>query len=362
MDGILASIILPPSRDLLSLLDVCYMLTLVVYIPFFALTVGCMLISIFYRLTAGEDEFKNEFARELLLQIFPERHYGILYGAVPVFTVAVVYAQSLYNAEIHVVHFIFSGIITAFMGFYFFYKYRTTLRNEHLQNQVLGLENLPEAIKHSVEQQRGTTIYTCSWMMIFAPVFILLTAYQIIGSMEIVLHPEYWAATTSSWQFVIHVGFWWKFLFFLASCFAVSGAAILFFICKSYNNELSDEAAALAKKVGSSCGLYGAVLLPLLGLFYSFSMSVQAYSQSFVTITIVALFFIFLASARMAGAARALHRPRGSASAFVLIIIGLTLTSVGDTVAKKNATMQHTESILTDSGSTTTKHNTEESH
>lgn len=362
MDGILASIILPPSRDLLALLDVCYMLTLVVYIPFFALTVGSMLLSIFFRLTAGENDYKNEFARELLLQIFPERHYGILYGAVPVFTVAVVYAQSLYKAEIHVVEFIFSGILTAFAGFYFFYKYRTTLRNEHIQNQVLKLDNLPTSLRESVEQQKGTTVYTCSWMMILAPIFVLLTAYQIVGSMEIVLHPEYWASTTSSWQFVVHVGFWWKFLFFLASCFAVTGAAILFFICKSYNNHLSDEAASLAKAVGAGSGLYGAISLPLLGLFYSFSMSATAYSNTFVLVSIAALFFIFLASARMAGAARALHRPRGSTSAFVLIIIGLTLFSAGETVAKKNATMKHVDSILPVPSVTSSKNDTGDKH
>lgn len=356
MDGIIASIILPPSRDLLELLDVCYMLTLVVYMPFFALTVGSLILSIFYRLTAKGNEAKKEFSRELLLQIFPERHYGILYGAVPVFTVAVVYAQSLYKAEIHVVQFILTGIITAFLGFYFFYKYRTSLRNEHIQDQVIAVENLPKALLESIENQRGTTVYTASWMMIFAPLFILLAVYQIIGSMEIVLHPEYWASTISSWQFVIHTGFWWKFLFFLSFCFAITGAGILLLMCTKYES-LTDEAYTLAKTVGANCGLYGSALLPILGLFYAFSLSEAAFSKGFVVTTLVALVFIFLATARMSSAARAAHRRGGSVTAFAMLLIAMTISSLGDTIAKKNATMEHTESVL--SGTHTSHHKNE---
>ena len=345
MENILATIILPPTRNLLTLLDFCYAITLIIYLPFFAMTLGSLSLSIVYRLISDGNAPRKEFAREVLLQIFPERHYGILYGAIPVFTVIVVYAQSLYKADIHVVGFMFWGIVTTFAGYYFFYRYRSSLREEHLLDQVQKLDNIPRGLAEQIESRKATVKYTLSWMMIFAPVFIYWSAYLLIGAMEIVLHPKYWAETFSAWQFLTFAGFWWKFLFFLSACFAITGAAVLFFMCKQYD-KLSDETYELANVCGSFCGLYGATLLPILGLFYGFTISEAAYTDTFVHLTLSALFFLFLAVARLATAARSSHRRGGSSTAFVLIVIVFTLTSMGDTVAKKAATYKHTESVL----------------
>ncbi len=361
MDSILTTIILPPSRNLLTLLDFCYAITLIIYLPFFAMTVGSLTVSVFYRLISNGNPARREFARELLLQVFPERHYGMLYGAVPVFTIVVVYAQSLYKADIHVVGFMFWGLITTILGFYFFYRYRTSLREEHLLEQVENLENVPLALQEQVHSRKATVSYTLSWMMIFAPVFIYWSAYLMIGAMEVVLHPQHWAETYSSWQFLTFAGFWWKFLFFLSACFAVTGAGILFFMCKQYD-KLTDEGYELTKTCGSICGLYGAALLPILGLCYSFTLTDEAYSKSFVIFSIAALFFLFLATARLASAARASHRRGGSYTAFALIIIVFTLTSMGDTVAKKSATYQHTESVLNTDTKAKIENKTEETY
>lgn len=361
MDSILTTIILPPSRNLLTLLDFCYAITLIIYLPFFAMTVGSVTLSVFYRLISGNNPANREFAREILLQIFPERHYGILYGAVPVFTIVVVYAQSLYKADIHVVGFMFWGVITTFLGYYFFYRYRSCLREEHLLEQVEEIESAPVALLEQVRTRKSTVSYTLSWMMIFAPLFIYWSAYLIIGAMEVVLHPQHWAETVSSWQFLTFAGFWWKFLFFLSACFAVTGAGILFFMCQQYD-KLSDEAYELSKANGSVCGLYGGALLPLLGLFYSFSLSDAAYSKTFVVLTLVALFFLFLAVARLASAARSSHRRGGSYTAFVLLVIVFSLTSMGDAVAKKSATYSHTESVLGTANTKKTEAKTENNY
>ena len=74
MDSILTTIILPPSRNLLTLLDFCYAITLIIYLPFFAMTVGSLTLSVFYRLISGNNPARKEFAREILLQIFPEAY------------------------------------------------------------------------------------------------------------------------------------------------------------------------------------------------------------------------------------------------------------------------------------------------
>tara|TARA_B100000674_G_scaffold481550_1_gene482477 strand:- start:689 stop:1774 length:1086 start_codon:yes stop_codon:yes gene_type:complete len=345
MDSILATIILPPSRNLLTLLDFCYAITLIIYLPFFAMTVGSLTLSVFYRLISDGNPARKEFAREILLQIFPERHYGILYGAVPVFTVIVVYAQSLYKADIHVVGFMIWGIVTTFAGYYFFYRYRSSLREEHLLEQIQNLDNVPVGLAEQIEARKSTVKYTLSWMMIFAPVFMYWAAYLLIGAMEVVLHPSQWAKTFSAWQFLIFAGFWWKFLFFLSACFAISGAGVLFYMCKQYD-KLSDEGYELSKVCGSVCGLYGSALLPVLGLFYGFTISKAAYSDTYVHFTLGALFFLFFAVARLATAARSAHRRGGSTTAFALLIIVFSLTSMGDTVAKKSATYEHTESVL----------------
>ena len=157
------------------------------------------------------------------------------------------------------------------------------------------------------------------------------------------------------------VGFWWKFLFFLALCFAVTGAGILVFMCKQYD-KLSDEGYELAKTTGSLCGLYGAALLPILGLCYSATLTDAAYSKNFVMLSIAALFFLFLATARLAAVARASHRRGGSSTAFALIIIVFTLTSMGDAVAKKSATYKHTETVLSADKNAKIENKTEETY
>ncbi|MBT3784631.1 hypothetical protein HOF92_06615 [bacterium] len=348
MESILSTVIVQPNADMLLILEICFVVSLFLYIPFLCLSIGSLVLSLWYgRCGAKEVPGSHEFAREMLFKVLPERHYGFVYGVMPVLTILVVYAQSLYEAKIHVVGFFLASVFFAILGFHFLYKYRWSLRFRYFLSSVQG--GLPESrpeIKDLHGGYEGTNGYVRVVSGGLALFFLLLSMYQLTGAMNTVLYPKYWDSTVSSFYFLGNVGFWIKYSLMLCCCFAVSGAGILYFLLKG-NDDLSEDAYCLAKSCGSLIGLYATLCIPVFGLLYVCSLPLSAYSMGVTCCALTSLFFLFLTCARLSSMAQSTDRRSGSSMAFFLLVIALGLVSVGDNVARENATSEHTQKILT---------------
>ena len=257
MQSILSTVIIRPTPDLLIILEFCFVVSLFLLIPFLSIAIGSLVLSMWYGRRGAKDlPGHHEFARELLFKVLPDRHYGFVFGVIPLFTVLVVYAQTLYNADIYVVGFFLAAVISAILGFYFLYKYRWSLRFDYfLSSAKQSLSASDSSVQSMAEDYASTNSYVKGITGGVALFFLLLTIYQLIGSTSTVLNPELWASTKSSFYFVASIPFWWKFTFMLACSFGVTGAAILYFLLDK-NSELSDEAFRVGKSCGSVVGLY----------------------------------------------------------------------------------------------------------
>jgi len=357
MNSILSSVIVRPTADLLIILELCFVVSLFFFIPFLCISIGSLILSLWYgRCGAKDVPGSHEFAREILFKVLPDRHYGFIYGVIPLFTVLVVYAQTLYKADIHVVGFFLMAVFCSIVGFHFLYKYRWSIRFRYFLASIEGpLAESKSPVQNLHGDYAGTNGYTRVLSGGFALVFLLLAMYQFLGAMDTVLHPDQWATTKSSFYFLGSIPFWLRYSFLLSCCFAVTGAAILYFLLKD-NNELSEDGYRVAKTCGANVGLYGTLCVPLFGLFYTWSLPASAYSESIFCYALYALILLFIASARLASAAQRSDRRSGSSMAFFLIVIALCFSSVGDNIARENATASHTQKILTQEGGSSTEH------
>jgi len=352
MESVLSQVIVQPTADMLLILKLCFVVSLFLYIPFLCLSIGSLILSLWYGSCAKKNVAgSHEFAREMLFKLLPDRHYGYVYGVMPVFTILVVYAQSLYSAKIHVVGFFLAAVLYSIFGFYFLYKYRWSMRFRHFLSSI-G-ENLSESkpemreLHAGYEGLNGYVRPICGGLGL---TFLLLAMYQLVGAMNTVLHPGEWDSTVSSFYFLGNVAFWLKYSLMLSCCFAVTGAGILYFLLKG-NESLSEDGFRVAKSVGAYSGLYGTMLIPVFGLCYNWALPADAYSQSMLCYALFTLFFLLVASARLASAAQTADRRSGSTMAFVLLVIALGFASVGDNAAREQATYEHTQKILAESAS-----------
>jgi hypothetical protein len=351
MESLLSKIIVEPDANLLILLKICLVGTLVIYIPFLAMSFGALILSIYHGLMGygDSDSVHHEVSREIMLRLFPERHYGILYGVFPLFTIMVVYAQSLYGAKISVVSFFAASVFFAFLGYYFLYKYRHALEfSDFLSSIQETVEQPSSKLKEYLSGYEGRNAYLHLLSGGLALFFVSLAIYQLVGAMDTVLHTADWASTTSSFYFFASPSFWLKSCLVILTCFSMAGAGILCFLCRD-NESLSDEAFVVAKTTASFTGLYATMLLPLFGFFYHWSLPGEAYSYAIICYAGTALFFLLLASARMASAAHSAERRTGSTTAFIFTVLALVFVSVSDNTARENATEEHTHSILSGS-------------
>lgn len=252
MEGIVSKIILSPSAELLQLLKVCFIITMILYIPFLTMTIGGLISALsFDLLSDGPDCPRKEIARVTLQKLFPARHYGMIYGVIPIFTVLVVYAQSLYGAPVNVFSFFLTAAFAGLAGFYCFYKYRDSLQFAYFTHKVQGsMEKAPYEVKEMAQDYHDSSNYTSFFGATLSLFFLLWSSYMFIGGMDSVLHPQQWSEITSGWHFVVSASFWFKYLFFLSACMAVGSAAMLMFMLKKYDC-LSDEAYSQAKAYAS---------------------------------------------------------------------------------------------------------------
>lgn len=347
MEGIVSKIILPPSAELLQLLKVCFIITMILYIPFLTMTIGGLISALSFDLMSdGPDCPRKEIARVTLQKLFPARHYGMIYGVIPIFTVLVVYAQSLYGAPVNVFSFFLTAAFAGLIGFYCFYKYRDSLQFSYFTHKVQGsMEKATYEVKEMAQEYHDSSNYTSFFGAALSLVFLLWSSYMFIGGMDSVLHPQQWSEITSGWHFVVSASFWFKYCFFLSACMAVGSAAMLMFMLKKYDC-LSDEAYSQAKAYASYCGLYATLCMPLFALLYAAALPSEAFSARIVLYMLFALVLLFLAAARFSTAAFSAQRRGGSYTAFVLLVLALMFTTVSDNVAKQNATQQHTVKVL----------------
>ena len=357
MNSILSTVIVRPTPDILIILKFCFVVSLFLVIPFLSIAIGSLVLSMWFGRKGAKDiPGHHEFAREILFKVLPDRHYGFVFGVIPLFTVLVVYAQTLYHAEIHVVGFFLASVLSAILGFYFLYKYRWSLRFDFFLDsarEALSSSNSPA--RSIGDDYASTNAYTRSITGGVALLFLLLSIYQLVGSMSTVLNPDLWASTKSSFFFVANIPFWWKFTFMMACSSAVTGAAILYFLLDK-NGDLSDEAFRVGKSCGSVIGLYGCLLVPLIGLLYHWSLPGSAYSSNMFLYGVLGLVCLLIAAGNLASEARESDRRSGSSLAFVFVVLALCFNSIGDNISRENATASHTHKILFEEDGSVSKH------
>ncbi len=316
---------LPPTREHLELLRYLLMLASLIHFPYVGIVIGSTSLSLVLNLR-DKDEANAAYARvakSLMEMAMPSRTAALVFGVLPLPVLWIVYGEWFVQSAVNTMHLVPVGALIVVAGLVILMAYRGTIhpggRNSTM-NIALG----------------GTGLAA-----------ILLGTYVLFGSITRFFDPEKWflhhhaARTLASWNVI------WRYFLFIAASLSITGGAILFFFFQWPGRARSadDEESRFIKNLGAGVAIGGAVLFPIFGFFYLFTLPIAALSGELYWMGAVELGVLFVISAY---AYRAVLSPvpRFGARAFVLFLVVFSLMIVADQISLVNATREHIAGLV----------------
>lgn len=327
-------IVLPPTREHLELLRYLLMLASLVHFPFLGITMGSTMLSLLFNLQDkdGGNPTRARVAKRLMNMAMPSRAAVFVFGVLPLPVLWVVYGQWFVHSSVNTMHLVPVGALVVVAGLIMLLGYRGTLSpagGNSVMNIGLGAAGL---------------------------MTLLLGTYVLFGSVTRFFDPEKWflhhhaVRTLTSWNVI------WRYLLFVAASLSITGGAILFFFFRwpgsarkageaGEAEETEGAEERFIKNLGAGVIMGGAVLFPVLGFFYLFTLPVVSLSRELYWIGAAALGALFVISVY---AYRAVLSPvpRFGVRAFVLFLVVFALMIVGDQIALVNATREHIAGLV----------------
>lgn len=316
--------VIPPTAQHMALLEFLGVVIYAIHLPYIGMVIGSTAVAMW--LTFSDHEIPNpRFARlagDLIDTVLGSRFPMLVLGVMPLFVLPFIYGQWFVGAPLAPIKYIVFSIPGVVVAFVILGLYRGSFAERkanfylHLGLGTLGLGAL------------------------MASYFVLLSTVARLQD------PEKWFRLKNLLILLLNWNVIWKFLFFVHLAFAVTGAAILFFLLRwSRDKALTDpEYAAFARRFGAGLGLAFVMALPVFYLFYVFtSPDIVFDNLNYLIATAVVLVSMLIAYAFF-GALKS-REPRFGATTFVLFIMVFVLAGSFDLRAMANANREHARMI-----------------
>jgi cytochrome c len=312
--------IIPSSAEHLKLLEFLAVVTYAIHLPYMALLIGSTAVAMW--LTFSDHEIPNpRFARlaEDLIQTFLTRRIPMLVlGVLPILVLPFIYAQWFVGAALVPLQYLFLPIPGVIVGLALLVLYaRSFTERATNYNLHMGLGTL------------GVGLLKVSYLVLLATV----ARFH---------DPEKWFRIKDLVILLLNWNVIYKFLFFMHLAFAITGAAILFFLFRWSNRGLSGDPdyATFARRFGAGLGLAFCFALPVFNLLYVFT-SPDVVFDSTVYLLATAVTFVCMITAYAFIASLRSRQPRYGATTFTLFILVFVLSGTFDLRAMANANREH---------------------
>ncbi|MGE5804996.1 MAG: c-type cytochrome [Ignavibacteria bacterium] len=339
------------------------------FIPFIGIVLGGAALSLFYR-SKGLKEKNNlylKFSRDLIETLTINKSIGIILGLAPLLTAAVIYSQLLHTAGTSVTLYLLISFVLTCIGLILIYTYRYSLSFTELFNAISesvdlskGKEISDQVSKFSSGSQRLSIKSGRYGLGILIIALWIFTSAAAIAS-----YPEQWGESN-----LLKLMFSWnvfsKFMTFLASSLAFTGAAVLFSFFWWEGGRLapawrahqskSDSAgestqggknldnlySEFARNAGIRITFSGALLVPLFMFINILSLPGSALSGGVFGYSAIALVLIFFAY-NLLYAMFKYSNAKFSGQLFFVMLFSILALIVKDQLAMSNATKLQTE-------------------
>lgn len=316
--------IIPPTATHLKLLEFLAVVTYTIHLPYIALVIGSTAVSMW--LTFSDHEIPEpRFARlagDLVGMGLGSRVPMLVLGVMPLFVLPFVYGQWFVGALHFPLKYIVLPIPGVILGFVLLGLYRTSFRERARRFHL-----------HMALGTGGLALLAGSY-------FVLLSA--VIRLQD----PEKWFRLKNVAILVLNWNVIWKFLLFLHLGFALTGAAILFFVLRWRGREgvTDSDYASFARRFGAGLGLAFCFAVPVFNLFYVFTSPDVVFDSTVYALGAAVTVLTMIIAYAFVGALRS-GRPRFGATTFSLFILVFVLSSTFDVRSMANANREHARLI-----------------
>jgi cytochrome c len=316
--------IIPPTAQHMSLLEFLAVVTFSIHLPYVAMVIGSTAVSMW--LTLSDHELPTpRFARlagDLIENALGNRLAMLILGVMPLFVFPFIYGQwfvGAAGAPLKYLVFVIPGVIAGFVLLALYRRSFAARKSSFAVHMGLGTLGLGA----------------------------LLASYFVLLSVVARLHdPEKWFRLKNLAILLLNWNVIWKFLFFVHIAFAITGAAILFFMLRWSRERVTGdpEYATFARKFGAGLGLAFCLALPVFYLFYVYTSPDVVFDNTNYLLATSVVFVSMLIAYGFIGALRA-REPRFGATTFSLFIIVFALAGSFDLRAMANANREHARGI-----------------
>jgi mono/diheme cytochrome c family protein len=253
-------------------------LVLLIHLPFIGTMIGGSVLSVLFHLAGNRNgnSLHTRFARDLMEIVPLNPGVGLVFGALPLATLAIMYMQLIRKPAVAQAGFWPAGLALALLGLLSLYLYRMILSSE---STPWTLQVVPGAVA------AGSLI--AAYLLLISGAGLLLNPEKSLLD----LHP---LTALLSWNQLAGS------LLFLALSFAVTGGAILLLVHQASATRTSEDAYnRFVRKTGTATALSSLMLIPIALVYYLFSLHVAAASTATYVLAAMTVLIALFACLRL---------------------------------------------------------------
>jgi len=338
-----SSLILQPSEDLVLLLDILKAVTLIVFLPGLGVIIGSASVAFVFGCLgrqSGDQKYISG-AHKILSKMQLSSGLNFLFTSVPILSLALIYAQTLYGTESQIGVALLVTFLLAMLSTYFLNRYIYDVEQEVHASKVLEHLNITspagKAMASEVAHHKEAHAQTQGLHGSFGIVGLMLASLFAFACMDVVFHPAKWENFTIV-TLLLSVSMWAQWFGFICMGFTLTGAGFMIL----FRNDPECECLG---KLGE-CFAWGFGLsLPLLSLATAFTLPDATWSLGLSILSILGVGSLTLALVNISGS-----QSRGilASGFFVLVCLLFTTTTeaVKLTLVFRNATHDHLQKVM----------------
>ena len=340
---VLNNIALPQSTGHFHLLLFIFNLVGAVFVPYLALLLGSMVTARMAerQARAGGALYGLRLAKDLVDMVLPSKGVFIFLAVLPALSMVFVYAQVLQATPAIATGVAALGVLFLAGAGVALFSYRHTFELEGLFHSLgPALEHRPE--RESLNRFEKSTLASHERGGRYGIIFLLLSAFLLMGAFAIAVNPEQWPAIGSLLDFVLSGTVWLQFFLIAAASGGMCGAGMLFFLLDPERHIADPESdyGLLIRTLAVRMLTVALLPLPVLVVLQVASLPLIALSGWVYALAGIAI-LLLLASLQFTYALVKRFRALYPAVAFAMLVLALVALVTKDQVAMHAATKEH---------------------
>ncbi len=292
--GLIEKIILPQSSQHLLLLKYILVLTFVLFITYSSLLTGSFILSVFLirKSKKNNNSFYKKLSFELIDIITFNKGIAFSLGIIPLLSTVFCYAQLLHLSGLIIPETILVSTLLFFFALLFIYTYKHSLHIGNVFDFVNNVDN--NIVEEDVYNYRIKTNRLLRISSYSGIIFMFLSTYLFIASVEFTQNPERWNYANSYSGIIFSFNSLINYIQFILISLGI--ASLMLLLKNAKDREVENSYKTFVNKFSLKLSMINIVTLPVIVILTLFTKSKYSLSYNVFNFTLLALIFIFFVS------------------------------------------------------------------